>query len=1154
MIAAIFRKIFKLNFFLALCILVGIVNCLYAQKDGIYFGAISSESGLSQMSVSSIFQDSKGFLWFGTRNGLNRYDGYSFEVFQNDLADSSTISNNNIGSIVEDRNGNIWIATENGLNCYNYHSNSFSHFFKSNQKNGISHNKIGSLHFDRKGRLWIGTEQGLDLFDAEKRTFSKTTLDGILFNNRILSILCDSYGSLWVGTLNTGLIQYQPETGAYKVFRPDDPFNSKFSALTVRTIFEDSRRNLWIGTKTGLWLYSPKTNSLQLFGRDIYKGEKLSNDGIRCISQDKENNLLIGTNEGYNILNTETGQLRIFNPKRNGEGNLSHFYIYSIFVDNAGTVWLGNFMGGINYYNNLNQQFLYNNPGNQGQLVYGGVGPLVETKDKLWMGTSGGGLFSWDRLQNNFTHFPIEDSSYASNVIKSLCKKGDSIFIGTEESVFLIFDIKRQKVVKSTRVANNQIQNIYPGKDKKLFLCVRDSLGLRSFDCGTGSIVPYTYNNPVNGRKMLFPYATCMEKENDSIYWIGTRYTGIYRLNIDKNTAIRFTNRPNDNNSLVSNYINDIYYDSRNNLWIGTGGSGLCVYDINSGQFKTYTEKDGLTNGLVLGILPDTAGFLWISTISGVSKFDPVNKLFKNFTYGNGFPLQEPSENSFIRLSDGKLCFGGNNGLVTFSPEKIISNTFVPPIIITDFKLLRSHAKNNDLVLPGKFVPDNTAIRLKYNQSSFVIEYTALNYIFPEKNQYAYMLEGFDYGWNEVGQQRLAIYTNLHAGNYRFKVKASNNDGVWNEKFITINIKILPPPWLAWYAYIFYFLICAGLTYSLIRYISLENKIKFKQIEQENMEKAHQLRIRMFTNFSHELRTPLTLMIGPLEELLHRIDIGPSIIQPLTMVQKNAHRLLLIVNQLMDFRKQESGKMQLKAVESNVAIYLKEIFLVFNELARKQKINYIFHSVLDEITLWFDRLLLEKVLFNLLSNAFKNTPEGGTISLCVNIRTVRELIESGDLRPSTNTEEITEYVEIVVSDNGKGISEENIDKIFDPFYQVSNSPQVASAGTGIGLSLSKGIVELHSGKISVESRLGDGSVFKVLLPRGKRHLNDNEIVHDYRDGEDHTHYLLPIDIETDDPVVSADPDKELYTVLIVEDNFEVRNYIKAYLRDSFNIH
>ncbi len=1146
-------KIVLAKILFAMLVFCVISDSLYARKESIYFGAISSESGLSEMSVSSIFQDNKGFLWFGTRDGLNRFDGYNFEVFRTDDADSTTISNNNISSIIEDKNGDLWIATENGLNCYHYSSNKFSRFYKSNFKEGISHNKVGSLHYDKKGRLWVGTEQGLDLFDFSTRTFIKTTLDGLLFNNRILSLLCDSYGSIWIGTLNTGLIRYNPETGAYKVYAGGGTGTDKFRINTVRTIFEDSRRNLWIGTKTGLWLYNPQKNSFQLFGKDIYKGEKLSNEGIRCIAQDRENNLLIGTNEGFNILNTENGNLSIYNPLKNGKGNLNHFYIYSIFVDDAGTVWLGNYMGGINYYNNFNQQFLFSNPGNQGQLIYGGVGPMAENGDKLWIGTSGGGIFCLDKLQNTYSQFQFEDSSYVSNVIKSICNKGDTIFLGTEESAFLIFDTRRKKMLKSIRVAKNPIVNIYPDKGKKLFLCVRDSIGLRTFDSGTGLLTPYTYVNSVNGRKMLFPYASCMEKENDSIYWIGTRYTGIYRYNQVTNSAVRYTNRPYDPGSICSNHITDIYSDSRNNIWIGTGGNGLCVFSKESGQFKTYTEKDGLVNRIVLGILPDKAGFLWISTISGISRFDPVNKSFKNYTYGNGFPLQEPAENSFIKLSDGKLCFGGNNGLVTFSPEKIISNSFIPPVIITDFRLLRSDQEDGDLILAKKFPADSTFIRLNHNQSSFIIQFTALNYIFPEKNQYAYKLEGFDYEWNNVGQQRIAIYTNLHSGNYCFKIKASNNDGVWNEKYITLNIKVLPPPWLSWYAYIIYFVIFAGLYYSLFRYIKLENKVKIKQIEQENMEKVHQMRIRMFTNFSHELRTPLTLIIGPLEDLMSRVDIGPSILQPLSMIQSNAHRLLLIVNQLMDFRKQESGKMQLKAVEANVATYMKEIFLVFSELARKQKINYTFNSGLDEITLWFDRLLLEKVLFNLLSNAFKNTPEGGTISLDVNIKSLGELIKSGDLEPLTTVGIISEYVEIIVSDNGKGISAENIDKIFDPFYQVLNSPQVASAGTGIGLSLSKGIVELHSGIIRAESRLGSGSVFKVLLPRGKKHLNDNEIINDYKDGEDHVHYLLPKEIEIDDNVVLTDPDKELYTVLVVEDNFEVRNYIKAYLKDSFNI-
>lgn len=1147
------RNPIPVKIILSLFVLLGFYSRLQARDDGIYFGTIPDESGLSQMTVSCIFQDSKGFLWFGTRDGLNRYDGYTFEVFRNDEADSSTISNNNICSIVEDGIGNVWIATENGLNCYHYSSNKFTRFYKSIDKDGISHNKIGNLHYDRKGRLWIGTEQGLDLFDPETRTFKKTTLDGVLFNNRILSILCDSYGNLWIGTLNTGLIRYNPETGVYRVHRNSSSGNNNLSGNTVRTLFEDSRRNLWVGTKTGLSLYNPKDNSFQHFGEDIFKGEKLSNDGIRCIAEDRENNLLIGTNEGLNILNPETGDLRIYNPSKNSKGNLNHFYIYSIFVDNAGTVWLGNYMGGINYYNKFNQQFKYSNPGNLGQLVYGGVGPLAEVKDKLWIGTGGGGLFCFNKSSGTYSRYQLNDSSFVSNVIKSLFISNEIIFISTEEGEIFIFDSRRQRVVKSVQVSSNSILNIYPERDGKLFLCVRDTLGLRLFDPKTGRSKPFTYRILGNSREMLFPFATCMEKENDSIYWIGTRYAGIYCYHRNTNSTVRFTYRANDPNSLSNNHVSAIYTDSRNNLWIGTSGGGLCLLDKASGRFKTYGEKDGLSNGIVLGILPDKAGFLWISTLSGISRFDPVNKSFKNYTYGNGFPLQEPAENSFVKLADGSLCFGGNNGLVTFDPEKIITNSFSPPIIITEFNLLPFDLKKGDSLLHRKFIPINANIQLKYNQSSFVIQYTALNYIFPEKNQYAYQLEGFDYDWNHVGKQRIAIYTNLHAGNYRFKVKASNNDGVWNEEFVWLNIKVLPPPWMTWYAYVFYFFVFAGLSFSLLRFIKLENSVKIKQIEKENMEKAHQLRIRMFTNFSHELRTPLTLIIGPLEDLLNRADIGQSVRQPLVMIQKNAHRLLLIVNQLMDFRKQETGKMQLKAAEGNFSIFMKEISLVFTELARKQKISYFFRTVQDEISLWFDRLLLEKVFFNLLSNAFKNTPEGGEITITVGIKTKEDMKDAGCYTAFTAKNQAEEFVEIIVSDNGKGISEENLGKIFDPFYQVRDDQQVASAGTGIGLSLSKGFVELHSGAISVESQPGKGASFNVLLPRGKKHLRNNEIVLDFRDGEDHSHYLLPFDTDEPDDTVPTETNSERHTVLIVEDNVEVRNYIKTHLNDTFNL-
>jgi signal transduction histidine kinase/ligand-binding sensor domain-containing protein/CheY-like chemotaxis protein len=1128
--------------FIIFLLVIFFQNEMKAEQDGIYFGSIPDESGLSQKTISCIFQDKKGFLWFGTRDGLNRFDGYNFEVFRNDESDSTTISNNNVSGITGDSNGDIWIATENGLNCYRYSTNCFTRYYKGSGNKNISNNKVASLFFDNKGRLWIGTEQGIDLYSAEKQTFEKTTLDGNLFNNRIICIFCDSYGNIWIGTLLGGLMKYNPEGGSYQIYRNVNS-ESVLSGNPVRTIYEDSRRNLWIGTRTGLRQYDARTNSFLTFGKDIFKGKKLSNDGIRCIVEDTEKNLLIGTNEGLNILNPETGELRIFNSSRKGQGNLNHFYIYSILVDRAGTVWLGSYMGGINFYNRFNQQFRYINPGVIGQRVYGGVGPLAEKDNKLWIGTGGGGLYCLDMLSNTVSHYQLNDTSFASNVIKSLFIRNDSIFIGDEEGELLIFDIPNKRVVRSVQVSSNPILNIYQAGGRKLFLCVRDSTGVRLFDPETMKIKPLTHKVEGDSRDMLFPYPNCIEKENDSILWIGTRYVGLYRYNRNQNTAVRYSNVADKANSLINNHISVITQGVQNNLWIGTNGGGLYFFDKTTGEFQKYDEKDGLSNRIVLGILNDNSDQLWISTITGISRFDPITASFKTYVFGNGFPLQEPADYSASRLSDGTLCFGGNNGLVIFNPEKITENKYIPPIVITEFRT--SGSKKDNSYLQKKFLPDAYEMRLKYNQSSFVISYTALNYIFPEKNQYAYQLEGFDEDWNYVDKQRIASYTNLHTGNYKFKLKASNNDGLWSDDFVSFNIKILPPPWLTWYAYIFYFLIFAGLSFLMILFIRLENIVKIKQLEKENLEKAHQLRIRMFTNFSHELRTPLTLIIGPLKDLLSRSDINEPIRETLTLIQQNANRLLLIVNQLMDFRKQESGKMQLKAAESNFSAFMREISLVFNDLSKKQKIKYSFSVFSEDITLWFDRLLLEKVFFNLLSNAFKNTPEGGEISIVIDTK----VAGSTDYSSLKSNRAAAEFIIITISDTGKGISKENQEKIFDPFFQVSNEHQSVSVGTGIGLSLSKGIVELHSGVIKVESTPDKGSHFMVFLPKGKEHLKENEIISRYNEME----FQSPdyVRKETNNGLIEHKPD--LHTVLLVEDNPEVSSYIKNHLSNLYNI-
>jgi signal transduction histidine kinase/ligand-binding sensor domain-containing protein/DNA-binding response OmpR family regulator len=1124
-------------------------------QEEIYFEKLTADDGLSQMTVTAIFQDSKGFLWFGTRDGLNRYDGYNFEVFRNIENSSNSICNNDINAIAEDQNGFIWVGTQNGLSKYNYTSDDFENFSRSNDSTGLSHQKVSSLLIDRKGRIWIGTEEGLDLFEPATSSFKKESMGGLLSYNRIIEIKEDSYGTLWIGTLNKGLIHFIPETGIYKSFihDPDDPYS--LSNNHVRSIFEDSKRNLWIGTRNGLYQFSPKNQSFLLFGRDIYPNKMLSNNAVKCIIEDKNQNLYIGTNEGLNILNTYRGDMKVYNPGKNLSGNLNHFFIYSIFIDKAGTIWFGTYLGGINYFNIFSQQFNYSNPSFSENFVLGSIGPMIETPDKLWIGTGGGGLISYEKKKGAYERFELNSSgtSFTSNVVKSMNLYGDTLFLATENNRLIYYNIRKKKILKTIRTPSaGFIQNMYNDHSGNLLFCIRDTFGLRLFDPKTGEISVVTYRS-ANNQEMLFPFSTCLLGESPFIRWVGTRYIGLFRHDLRNNNVTRFTADPNSPDALNSNHVSILFLDSRNNLWVGTEGGGLSLFNRELNTFKTYGLKDGLPNRNIMGILEDQNGILWISTIAGITKFDPVNGIFTNYMYGNGFPIQELSENSFIKLSDSRLVFGGNNGLVSFQPEKIEPNSYKPPIVITEFRLLRSDDKTLE-TQTRKFITSNDKVLLKHNQSGFQIQFTALNYIFPKNNQYAFRLEGFDHDWNFVGNQRMTTYTNLRGGNYQFQVKASNNDGVWNNEYTTLDIKILSPPWLTWYAYIAYFLIFLFLTWIFFKQLSLEHQIKIKLVEQENIEKIHQLRIRMFTNFSHELRTPLTLITGPVEDLLKRTDLSTSVHDALSIIHKNSMRLLLIVNQLMDFRKQESGKMQLKTSQLNIVHYVKEISLAFQELAKKQNIQFTMKSSRQDIPLWFDPRLLEKVFFNLLSNAFKNTPSGGKIEISLAIKTKKDYrLRAAKMNPFNTKPDAPSFIEIKVTDTGSGISVNDLERIFDPFYQVDSQNETASVGTGIGLSLSKGIVELHSGIIHVESTINEGSEFYVFLPTGSGHLKPEEMSEENKNGESQGHYLIPEGSSFPDDPEIIEIRKSSYTILVIEDNIDVRKYIRRILSPFYNV-
>ncbi|MDO4557192.1 MAG: two-component regulator propeller domain-containing protein, partial [Lachnospiraceae bacterium] len=482
---------------------------MVAQDNDIYFKSLIAQQSLSQLTVPSIFQDSRGFLWFGTLDGLNRYDGYNIKVFQSSADRPESISSNHINAITEDSVGYLWIGTDKGLNRYCHASGEFISFFKDKETEyNISNDRVSFVYRDKLGQIWIGTEQGLDCVNQKTLTFTKRTFNHFLYNNRIITIHDDSYGNLWIGTLK-GLVKYNIKSSKYFIFRKESHNSNSITSNHIRSVFEDSRKNLWIGTSDGLNLYDPKNDSFRHFGKTIYPDLTLTNNAVRCIIEDKEQNLLIGTNKGLNIFNLNTKTLKKYVPDKIIPGSLNHFFVYSLFVDNAETVWIGTFNGGVNYFNQKYNQFRYFNPAND--LVYGGINKILLKNNNLWVATDGGGLLEYDQqysFKNQYLFEKAPRQFNSANFINSILEIDNSLLLGTETDQLLLFDLHSKKVVETINSVSHSFNNMYKTSGGELLLCVNDTLGLRKLDLKKKKLETVTYLNNAN-REMLFPFSTC---------------------------------------------------------------------------------------------------------------------------------------------------------------------------------------------------------------------------------------------------------------------------------------------------------------------------------------------------------------------------------------------------------------------------------------------------------------------------------------------------------------------------------------------------------------------------------------------------------------------------------------------------------------------
>lgn len=1128
------------------------------------FDHLTIEQGLSQNTVNAILKDSHGYLWFGTNDGLNRYDGYVVQVYRSLAEDTTSLTNSKIFSIAEDHAGNIWIGTANGLNKYNRALDNFErHYHKKSDNNSLSHNFIRCIYPNGRERIYLGTlGGGLTIYNTTTGTFFRSA--NVIKNpkttdlkiDHISSIMQDSEGNILLGADINGILRYDASTDEYKAIAYDDQALGKI-AYGGKTLYEDSNKDIWICTEGhGLYRWEKSTGVFSHYAHQD-TDTKLSGNIVKGIYEVADQLFwIVVDGGGLNILDTKKDNIEILKYNPNDHKGINSNALYTIYSDDQNIIWIGTFDGGVNISNPQKKAFIhYTHNGTANSLSHKAVLTFLEqSEDTIWIGTDGGGLNVFNKRSGFFHAFksdPGNPNAISSNVITSLfLDKKNQLWVGSYQGGLMKYNknsgFRTYQASHESGLGNNNIWCML--EDSRGNFWIGTLGGLYLFDRTQERFKKI--NDPAQPSETNLQRNICLMEDHAGNIWVGGNGISVYNPNAS--SWHYYHNIHNDRTSLGVDNVRSIYQDSKNAIWIGTEGAGLHLFIPQTKSFLRWTSEDGLPNNSIHQILEDEDGNIWISTNKGLSKLTFENhnlKNFKNFDVNDGLQSNQFSYSASLKASTGEMYFGGVNGFNVFNPNAIALNNFAPPVQITGFKINEKDVSYGDHSPLSKHISATDEITLNHAQSRvFSIEFTALSFTSPEKSIYTYTLEGFDdeNAWLYAGTRRTVTYTNLNDGKYIFKVKAANNDGIWNENPAIVKIRVLPPWWKTWYAYLTYSIILVALILSMRRFtierIHLKNDIKLKELERKKNEEINQAKLKFFTSISHEFKTPLTLIIGPLRKLMDDFRDNGEIQFYHALMYRNAKRLLHLINQLMDFRKIESGKHQLCVAERDIVAYLQNIKTDFETLAFQKQIQFNFNADHPEIKVFFDKDIMDKVLFNLLSNAFKFTPNHGRVGISI-------------------SNQIT-HIELVVEDSGIGIPPEVQPKIFDRYFHLDQSSgyhNAAFEGTGIGLALSYELIQMHHGTIAVESITGKGSKFCVTLPLGKAGYSTQEMASTERSEglanplvED---YIQPAVNESDkitEPK-NSQQDSHKPLLLLVEDNLELRAFLHQYLHGDFKI-
>jgi signal transduction histidine kinase/ligand-binding sensor domain-containing protein/DNA-binding response OmpR family regulator len=1112
---------------------------LYGQV-GNRFERLSTASGLSQSSIYKIIQDKKGFLWFATADGLNRYDGHNFKIFRNDPSDPATLSGSDIFSIVEDDEGNIWVGTRSsGLNHLDLLTGKITRFTRGPNGQDISNLNIPSLINLGNHRVGVAALGfGLLVYQTQSKKLLPTESE---WKNPLVKEVVRTFkhsnGSLWLGTRTGQLISVLGKHSFMPFSLGQNQVKSR-----IRAIFEAKNGEILVGTDgAGLFQFNP-TN--QKFRSVFYQSSNpLARQNIvTSITRDALRNLWIGTDNGVYVMEGDDFKRFKHIPSNpDPELGISSFSVMSLFTDSNLNTWIGTYEAGLNisFFQKPRFSVLRYKPNTTQGLLSNKVSALAAADASgVWIG-SNLGLSFFDHKSRKLNHVIYSESAnklsaagdYDVNFLKAM--PNGEVWVG-------FWGKGLNHLSPSKKLTDHPF---LPGRREANFNCMlpfQNQILLGSVGLGVISFDPQS-------KRYAIPYPELGIKtfQNRAIsdlafidggqIWIGTIGFGLYQFDL-KSRQLNHLVKSANPNSLSYNHVTQIYQDKQKRVWVLTNGGGVNLYQPENKDFRTLTVKDGLSSNTVRGVAEDGKGDLWFTTTNGISKMDGKTLRFINFEDADGLQGKEFTAKTFAANNQNWLFFGGVNGLNYLKSDSLRMRLDVPDVYVTSFKLFNQEVEPDQENSPLTFDISRTShITLQPGQSVFSLDFVALEYQRPKNNRYAYYLEGFEKDWNYVGTTRTATYTNLSPGDYTFKVKASNSDGIWSEKPMELLITVLPPWYRTWWAYGGYVLLLIAAIYLFIREVKIreafKTDIRMKEIEKERIRELEQVKTHFFTNISHELRTPLTLIISPIEKyFMQNASLSGTQEKRISSIYQNAQKLLRLINQLLDLSKIESGKQQPVIAKHDLVLQMNGIIQGFENYAQQKQIKLTWKVPTSSLLVYYDADILEKCVSNLLSNAFKHTPEDGKIGVSL---ALASLFVDGN-------EEVNQ-IHIRVIDTGKGIATEHVPHIFDRFYQIPESMSVV--GTGVGLSLCKELVTLHLGEIEVKSTLGVGSEFGIRIPVRKSYFDPSWV----------QEKLMTIKSQEQITAPSDSIEKEKQILLIVDDHTELRKFVAEIFESKFQV-